>query len=189
MDKEKIVAIVTKIVDAYAVSEDSVATATGVEGGVFLVEVLCKGVGDEIEVVADADGEASRSLGIDSCAALSREINAALYVEFGEDAEFSLTVMSAGVGQPLKLGRQYRKLMASGSALVDVLFKDGRKLAGTKLMDIHTAAGADIPEFIAVEYEVKELLPGPKKKKGLVTKQERILLAEVKSVCEHLAFK
>lgn len=178
MDKSKVVGMV----EAVFLKEASAYAA----GGVFLVEVSCKGsAADEIEVVVDGDG--ALGVGIDVCAGLSKLVEAALYAEFGEEADFALTVMSAGVGSPLKLARQYRKILniaadRGGDGLVDVLFKDGRKLTGVRLV------GECVPETIEVEYEVKELLPG-KKRKEIVVHREVIVLADIKAVSEHLAFK
>lgn len=193
--------------------------------GFFVVDIACKGSDvaaggiDEITVTVDCDGLSDdgrlRSVGIDDCALLSREISAALKeqlpkigtategegddAEKGEEADFALTVMSAGLGQPIKMGRQYRKLMTRAamrdvSPRVDVLFRDGRKLAGVVLCGIGYDNGeaaeecTDAPAAIDVMYEVKELLPG-KKRKTPVERHERIQLADTKTVSETFDFK
>lgn len=165
------------------------------ERGFFVVEVACKGAAeDEIEVSVDSDGETG--VGIDDCAVLSREISARLEAELAEQLpDFSLVVMSAGLGQPLRMGRQYRKLMQQALArdvlpYVDVLFRDGRKLTGAVLCGIGYGGDTeeDIPSAIEVAYTVKELLPG-KKRKSDVERRERIELAETKAVSEHFEFK
>ncbi|MCC8062898.1 MAG: hypothetical protein LIO68_06625 [Rikenellaceae bacterium] len=180
------------------------------ERGFFVVDIACKGGAagvDEIEVAVDGDGTDSEGrllgVGIDDCAVLNREISTKLAevlpgtVTDGvvEEADFSLTVMSAGLGQPLKLGRQYQKLMRralAGDALprVDVLFKDGRKLVGSVLCGIgyDNDAAEDVPSAIEVMYEVKELLPG-KKRKEVVERREQVALADTKAVTEHFEFK
>lgn len=172
--------------------------------GFFVVDILCKGaVGDEIEVSVDSDGQTG--VGIDDCASLSREISARLVETLpgtvidgvAEEADFSLTVMSAGLGQPLRLGRQYEKLVRRASAggtlpRVDVLFKDGRKLAGAVLCGIGydgaADGGADVPAAIEVMYETKELLPG-RKRKETVEKRERVALSDTKAVTEYFEFR
>lgn len=166
--------------------------------GFFVVEVSCKGVTtagvDEIEVAVDSDGD--MGVGIDDCVLLNREISERLETECGEEWDCRLTVMSAGLGQPLKLGRQYQKIMRNALAKdtlprVDVLFKDGRKLTGAVLGGIGYGAGdegEDVPSAIEVIYEVKELLPG-KKRKEWVQKREQIALADTKAVTEHFEFK
>lgn len=178
--------------------------STWAEKGFFVVDLSCResaaGV-DEVEVVVDSDGMAG--VGIDDCASLSREIAERLRrvlpktVGDGgeEDADFSLTVMSAGLGQPLKLGRQYQKLMRGAFAgeeddlpRVDVLFKDGRKLSGAVLCGIGYTNDAQEPSMIEVVYEVKELVEG-KKRKQSVEKREQVALADTKAVTEHFEFK
>lgn len=194
--------------DTKAIIRDTVATvvegenSAWAEKGFFVVDVLCKGAaGDEIEVSLDCDGEQT-GVGIEDCAQISREIGERLVERLPkttvdgveQEADFSLTVMSAGLGQPLRLGRQYQKLMRralerESLPRVDVLFKDGRKLNGAVLCGIGYGGGdADCPSAIEVMYEVKELLPG-KKRKELVEKHEQITLEETKAVTEYFEFK
>ena len=194
--------------DTKAIIRDTVATvvegenSAWAEKGFFVVDVLCKGAaGDEIEVSLDCDGEQA-GVGIEDCAQISREIGERLVERLPkaivdgveQEADFSLTVMSAGLGQPLRLGRQYQKLMRralerESLPRVDVLFKDGRKLNGAVLCGIGYGGGdADCPSAIEVMYEVKELLPG-KKRKELVEKHEQIALEETKAVTEYFKFK
>lgn len=194
--------------DTKAIIRDTVATvvegenSAWAEKGFFVVDVLCRGAaGDEIEVSLDCDGEQA-GVGIEDCAQISREIGERLVERLPkntvdgveQDADFSLTVMSAGLGQPLRLGRQYQKLMRralerESLPRVDVLFKDGRKLNGAVLCGIGYGGGdADCPSAIEVMYEVKELLPG-KKRKELVEKHEQIALEETKAVTEYFEFK
>ena len=194
--------------DTKAIIRDTVATvvegenSAWAEKGFFVVDVLCKGAaGDEIEVSLDCDGEQT-GVGIEDCAQISREIGERLVERLPkttvdgveQEADFSLTVMSAGLGQPLRLGRQYQKLMRralerESLPRVDVLFKDGRKLNGAVLCGIGYGGGdADCPSVIEVMYEVKELLPG-KKRKELVEKHEQIALEETKAVTEYFEFK
>lgn len=194
--------------DTKAIIRDTVATvvegenSAWAEKGFFVVDVLCRGAaGDEIEVSLDCDGEQA-GVGIEDCAQISREIGERLVERLPkttvdgveQEADFSLTVMSAGLGQPLRLGRQYQKLMRralerESLPRVDVLFKDGRKLNGAVLCGIGYGGGdADCPSAIEVMYEVKELLPG-KKRKELVEKHEQIALEETKAVTEYFEFK
>lgn len=198
-------ALAQDIVYSVVESEDS----PWAEKGFFVVELSCKASAegiDEIEVAVDCDGAAG--VGIDDCSLLNREIAEQLRLVLPktigpageeEDADFSLTVMSAGLGQPLKLGRQYQKLMQravsreDGSLpCVDVLFKDGRKLTGVALCGIGYGMDTeeDVPSAIEVMYEVKELIPDrPKRKYQMVEKREQIALAETKAVTEHFEFK
>ena len=69
----------------------------------FLVGIK-QNTANEIEITVDSD----TSVDIDACATLTRKINDAFD---REEEDFSLTVMSAGIGQPLILPRQYRKMI------------------------------------------------------------------------------
>ncbi len=126
--------------------------------------------GNGIEVVVDSDTQ----VGIDRCVRLSREIEASLD---REREDFELTVTSAGIGQPLRLLRQYRKLIGRE---VDVVLKRGDKWVAT-LIDA-------TDETIVVEYQEKVAVAG-KKRKELVTRRNELPRSEVKSTCEHLSFK
>lgn len=188
-------ALVQEVVYAVVESEGS----PWAEQGFFVVDCSVRGNADEIEIAVDSDGDAG--VGIDDCVVLSREISARLVdvlpktvvggVE--EDADFALSVMSAGLGQPIRLGRQYQKIMHRALAKdalprVDVLFKDGRKLSGVVLCGIGYTNETQEPSMIEVMYEVKELVEG-KKRKELVEKREQVALADTKAVTEHFEFK
>lgn len=143
---------------------------TQMEGtDLFVVEVRVSPA-NEIVVTADSDTQ----VGIDRCVELSRSIEGALD---REQEDFELTVMSAGIGQPLKMLRQYRKLIGRP---VEVILKDGGKIVGN-LTDASESS-------IAVEYEERVVVEG-KKRKQLVTTRRELSLDEVKSTCEYLDFK
>lgn len=166
MTKEQIKELVTEMTQGSEIFPVAVKTGVG---------------GDDIEVIVDSDN----GMTIDRCAKLSRQIEEKLYAELGEDADFSLTVMSAGIGQPFTLERQYVNLLtrsaASGrEAVVDIVFRDGRKLTAT----LKGLSG----DQIDVTYTEMEAVEG-KKRKQPVEKQERIALEDTKSVSEHLSFK
>lgn len=135
----------------------------------FVVEARVR-PGNEIEVTIDSDGRVT----VDDCIALSKAIEG----EFDRDAEdFSLTVSSAGIGQPLKVLRQYRKLVGKSA---EVVLADGSKILGT--LD-----GAD-GESITLSYPEKRTVEG-KKRPEIVTVTKTFALADVKSTKEHLDFK
>lgn len=143
---------------------------TQMEGtDLFVVEVRVSPA-NEIVVTVDSDTQ----VGIDRCVELSRSIEEALD---REQEDFELTVMSAGIGQPLKMLRQYRKLIGRP---VEVILKDGGKIVGN-LTDASETS-------IAVEYEERVAVEG-KKRKQLVTTRRELSLDEVKSTCEYLDFK
>ena len=86
---------------------------------IYVVDVVCS-PSNTIEITLDGDD----GVGIEDCAALSRAVEAALD---REKEDFQLTVGSAGVGQPLKDERQYRRLVGRR---VDVVLCSGVKLSG-----------------------------------------------------------
>ena len=71
---------------------------------------------------------------------------------------------------------------------VDVLFKSGRKLSGVVLSGVGYGVEGEVPTAIEVMYEVKELLPG-KKRKETVQKQEQLAWDDLKAVTEYFDFK
>ena len=152
------------MIDAVRIREIAEAQMDGTD--LFVVDVRVA-PGNGIEVVVDSDTQ----VGIDRCVALSR---ASLD---REQEDFELTVTSAGIGQPLRMLRQYRKLIGRE---VEVVLKEGGKLVAT----LTDATG----EAITVEYQEKAAVEG-KKRKELVTRRRELPLAEVKSTCEHLSFK
>ena len=148
------------MIDAVRIREIAEAQMDGTD--LFVVDVRVA-PGNGIEVVVDSDTQ----VGIDRCVALSRAIEASLD---REQEDFELTVTSAGIGQPLRMLRQYRKLI-------------GREV-GKLVATLTDATG----EAITVEYQEKAVVEG-KKRKELVTRRRELPLAEVKSTCEHLSFK
>ena len=124
----------------------------------------------EIEVQLDSDA----SVSVDDCVALSRALEA-LLEESGQD--FSLTVCSAGIGQPLKLLRQYRKLIGHP---VEVLL-----CSGTRILATLTDA---TDERITLEYSEKVAVEG-KKRKQEVSVVRTYPLSEVKYTREYLDVK
>ena len=155
------------MIDAAHVREIAEAQMEGTD--LFVVEVRVTPA-NEIVVTVDSDTQ----VGIDRCVELSRSIEEALD---RDQEDFELTVMSAGIGQPLKYLRQYRKLIGS---TVEVVLKDGGKIVG-KLVDASD-------NQIVVEYEERVTVEG-KKRKQLVTNRRELSLDEVKSTCEYLDFK
>ena len=125
---------------------------------------------NEIEITIDSD----TSVGIDRCAELSRAVEEA----FDRDAEdFELTVMSAGIGQPLTMLRQYRKLIGRE---VEAVLKDGSKLTAV-LKDASA-------EALTLSYSEKVAVEG-KKRRVSVERERTIPLAEIKTTREHLRFQ
>ena len=135
----------------------------------FVVDCTCT-PGNEVELIVDSD----TSVGIDACAELSRAIEA----ELDRDTEdFSLTVMSAGIGSELRSLRQYRKLVGHS---VEVLLLSGVKLQA-RLDEVSD-------EGITLSYEEKQAVEG-RKRKQLVTVSRSYPFAEIKYTKEWLDFK
>ena len=135
----------------------------------FVVDCSCT-PGNEVELTIDSD----TSVGIDACASLSRAIEA----EFDrEEEDFSLTVMSAGIGSELRSLRQYRKLVGRS---VEVLLANGVKILAK--LDAVDEQG------ITLSYEEKQAVEG-KKRKQLVTVSRTYPFAEIKYTKEWLDFK
>ena len=135
----------------------------------FVVDCVCS-PSNEIVLTIDSDSHVS----IDACAAINRAIDAA----FDRDEEdFSLTVMSAGIGSELKSLRQYRKLAGKSA---EVLLTSGVKILA-KLEEV-------TDEGITLSYEEKQAVEG-KKRKQLVTVTRRYAFDEIKSTKEWLDFK
>lgn len=105
----------------------------------FLVDVSVSPEG-EVRVEVDSDN----AVDIDKCVELTRDI----HQEFPtDDEDYELEVGSAGLTSPLKVARQYLKYIGKE---VEVLTKDGRKLAGTLM------AAGDSEFTVAVEQKVKK---------------------------------
>ncbi len=86
----------------------------------FLVEVKVS-TGNKISVILDGD----ESITIDDCIQVSRFIESSLDREV---EDFELSVSSAGLDQPFKLKRQYKKYL---NKEVSVVTSEGKKHTGT----------------------------------------------------------
>ncbi len=124
----------------------------------------------DIEVLLDSDD----SVSVDDCVRLSRALEDVLEKD---NEDFSLTVCSAGIGQPLKMLRQYLKLIGRP---VEVMLACGGKILGTL-----TSA---TEEDITVSYTEKAAVEG-KKRKQEVTVEKTYPKSEIKTVREYLDFK
>ena len=140
------------------------------ERGCFLVDLA---VSPDLDVTVTIEKE-SGSVDMDDCVA----VNDAVLAAFDRDVEdYSLTVTSAGLDQPFKDLRQYRKAVGS---LVEAKLKGGKKIVG-ELVE----AG---PDSVVLKYSALETVEG-KKKKVKVEKTERISLEQVNGVRYHIELK
>ncbi len=135
----------------------------------FVVDCTCSPA-NEIELTIDSD----TSVAIDACVTLSRAIEEVLD---RDEEDFSLTVMSAGIGSELRTLRQYRKLIGNS---VEVLLSNGVKLLAK--LDAADEQG------ITLSYEEKQSVEG-KKRKQLVKVTRSYPFEEIKSTREWLDFK
>lgn len=148
---------------------EEIARAQLVGSELFLVGVSVSAA-NEIEVTVDGANRVT----IDECAILSKSIEKELD---RQTEDFELSVFSTGIGQPLKLLKQYQIRVGR---LVDLVLKNGLKVLGT-LTDVSE-------EGITVEYLVKESVDG-KKRKVDVTKTEHYKFDEIKTTKEEIDFK
>lgn len=125
---------------------------------------------NEIELTIDS----TTAVDIEHCITLSRAIEG----ELDREAEdFELTVMSAGIGEPLVDMRQYRKLIGHS---VEVVLKNGIKVLA-KLDEV-------TDEALTLSYEEKQTVEG-KKRKQLVKVTRTYPFEEIKQTVEYLDFK
>lgn len=123
-----------------------------------------------IDLTLDSD----TSVSIDACAMINRAIGE----KFDRDVEdYSLTVASAGIGEPLKLVRQYKKLVGQS---VEVLLKSGVKFLAT-LDDVSE-------EAITLSYDEAVVVEG-KKKKQMQRTTHTYSFDEIKWTKEYLDYK
>lgn len=134
----------------------------------FLVDVIVR-PGNNFELLIDSDD----SVSIGDC----EELNRLLEDTLDRDVEdFALTVSSAGIGQPLKLFRQYKKLVGKS---VEVVLKNGVKVRA-QLKDA-------TEDTITLTYEERVKLEGQKRPQ-MVERIQEYKLEDVKSTIEFLDY-
>lgn len=135
----------------------------------FVVDITISPAND-ICVTLDSDS----SVSVDDCVAISRAMSARID-EITDD--YSLVVTSAGIGQPLKLLRQYHKLIGCS---VEVVLADGAKILA--VLDAADEKG------ITVSYQEKVAVEG-KKRKQLVDVVKTYTYDEIRTTAEWLDYK
>ena len=133
---------------------------------IFLVDIRIKPI-NNIKIFLDADS----GLGIEKCI----KINRALYKIMEEmaiypDGDFSLEVSSPGIGEPLKMHRQYVKNIGRD---VEVTLNDDSKKTG-KLISVND-------QQLEIEFTVG-------KNKKAVTTQLPIALTDIKQIIVLIKF-
>lgn len=134
----------------------------------FLVDVTISS-GNEIHIMVDSD----TGISINQIVEISRYVESKL----DRDAEdFELSVFSAGLSEPFRLIRQYKK---NEGKEIEVLLANGQKLIGLLI-------GVD-DQGINLEVTTKEKPEGLKKKE-LVTKVHHLEYSEIKEAKKILKF-
>lgn len=136
----------------------------------FLVDVS---VSADNKIVVTIDGD--KGVSIDSCVNVSRGIEAVLD---RDKEDFELEVTSAGLGQPLKIPRQYQKNIGQE---LEVVLKTGEKVMGV-------LNNADNTNFVLSVSKKKGNIKGSKKKQEVVEPIQLTYL-QVKSAKVVLKFK
>jgi len=139
------------------------------EEGLFLVEIT---VSSSNHIVVLIDSE--KGVSIDQCIVLSKHVEQNLNRDI---EDFELDVASSGLGQPLKVLKQYIKNIGKD---VDLVLLNGQKITG-KLLEATT-------EGITVEVEKSVLVEG-KKRKQLVTETLSLKYTEIKTTKVVVSFR
>lgn len=134
----------------------------------FLVDVTVSS-SDVIHVMVDSD----TAISINQIVEISRHIENNLDREV---EDFELSVFSAGLSEPLRLVRQYKKNM---NKELDVVLNSGQKLTGILIK-------AD-DQGIDLEVTTKEKMEGSKKKE-LVTRVHSFDYSEIKEAKKIIKF-
>lgn len=138
------------------------------DSDLFLVEVKID-TQNNITVMLDSPS----GISIDTCIFISQ------YIESQIDREvedYALEVSSPGIGQPLKVLPQYKKIL---NGTIEVLLANGIKLNGV-LRDANE-------EGILLEYETKEKPEGAKRPIKVI-KTDAFAFKEIKTVKETIIF-
>ncbi len=139
------------------------------DGKMFLIDAKCSPSG-VIEIVVDSDDRVD----IDSIVALSR----AFEEHFDREVEdYELTVLSAGIGRPLKVLRQYRKLIGGS---VEVTLNDDTRILATLTAADESGISLSYTKRVAVE---------GKKRKQEIEVVESYTFDQIKTTKEYLDFK
>ena len=154
--------------------------ATMLEGNpdYFLVSLKIT-PGNNIKVILDADSGVT----IDKCVDYNRQLYKQIEAsDLFPDGEFSLEVSSAGVDEPLKFERQYKKNIGRQ---VEVVLKDGTRREG-KLTEVSQDG------FLVEETKGKTPGGGPERSRRSGKKQEvvihNILFSDIKTTKVQVVF-
>nr|WP_246371246.1 ribosome maturation factor RimP [Lysobacter penaei] len=92
------------------------------------------------EAETSREGEAPRSVGIDECEAVSREVSAQLDVEDPISGNYTLEVSSPGIDRPLFTAAHFRRFLGASAKVVLRLPQDGRRRLQARISGIEDDA-------------------------------------------------
>ncbi len=144
--------------------------ATVVARGCFIVEINVSKDND-VEIVIESE---TAGVVMDDCVEISRRFEESFD---REKEDYSLTVTSAGLDQPFKVLRQYRKAVGTQ---VEAALRGGRKF-------VAELVAAD-ENSVTLKYSLRESVDG-KKKKELVEHCDTFGYDEINYVRPHIDFK
>ena len=139
--------------------------------GLFLVDVK---VNNQNVIEVEIDSEAG--IGIKECIEVNKALEALLD---HEKNDFELTVASPGLGQPLKVFKQYQKNIGK---TLDIVTETGEKLTGVLTV-------ASLEDGIALEVSEKRVVDGTSRKRAMVTETYKFKLEEIKTAKVVISFK
>ncbi|MCB8965105.1 MAG: ribosome assembly cofactor RimP [Bacteroidales bacterium] len=139
------------------------------EENLFLVDISIS-PSNCIAITIDGD----KGVGVDSCIAISRLVESSLN---RDEEDFELEVASAGVGQPLRITRQYIKNIGRD---VEVLKKSGEKVKGSLIAATESDFTIKFTKRVAVE---------GKKSKQIVEEVVILPYSDVKTTKVLISFK
>lgn len=139
----------------------------------FLIEIV-QSASEHIQVYIDKDG----GLQLEHCVEISRFLEKNIEENAWLGDNYSLDVSSPGVGEPLKIIRQYQNNIG--------------RLLSIELNDSHINAQGTLTEVneenLVIEYKEKVLAEPGKKKKIEITVQKQIPFSQIKKAIVKIAF-
>jgi ribosome maturation factor RimP len=154
-----------------AIDEAMAEVQAGTGEEIYLVEAAIRGGGRKIELAIDTD----RGISIDLCAKLSRRIRERL--ESDEESEplaagdFDLMVSSPGIGEPIRVSRQYRRHLGRLFKVVYLDSEEERQEVAGRLLE--AAIDGDEPGIVL------EPVTSAKKKKKAEVPPVTLRLADI----------
>lgn len=141
----------------------------------FLIELRIQQEG-KAHVIVSIDGD--HGVTIDQCAIVSRDLGNLIEERELIDVPYVLQVSSAGVGQPLRIKRQYRNNI---HRFLEIQLKNATKMITGQLIGV-------TEDEIQVLEEVKKTTKNKSKKNHLATEATRVRFEEIQSAVVKIIF-